>query len=442
MRRHLSTRGGGRLSAYLLSSLIIGGGLVCGGAAGAFGLSRLQTEPEKALALWPWRAGPHLNLSEAALKAQDESGTLDQAKRALEQAPLSARAYSIVGQAAAASGDGAHADALMAAAARRALRDAPSQTWIFARALERSDFPEALSAYDALMRRRPDLAERLSPPVFAAADALEEARAVLARRLALAPTWRSSFLAAYSRASTRPAAIHALLAALRTTAAPPTDPEMRVYIDRLLRDGSYVAAYVAWAGHHPTAAAAAGAGVSDGGFEQEGILLAPFGWNLTNGDGASAQRLPLPDGTGFGLQATVSGGLARRTIAEQMLVLPKGQYRLIGRAWLEDGNPDGRLVWTVRCQGGDARHLATLAVLAGTTGNWTRFETSVEVPGDCAAQRLRLEARPGVSLAQASMILDDIDLVRVRGGAHTGMQARDLPLAQDEASTRGAGSTR
>lgn len=442
MGRHLSTRGGGRLSARLLPALIIGGGLALGAAAGAFGLSRLQTEPETALAFWPWRAAPHLKLGEAALASQDEAGARAQAEQALEQAPLSARAYSLAGQAALVRGDAARADALMAAAARRSLRDAPSQTWIFARALERGDFPAALSAYDVLMRRRPDLAERLSPPVFAAADALEEARAALAARLALAPSWRSSFLAAYSRASTRPAAVHALLAALRTTGAPPSDAEMRAYIDRLLRDRAYVAAYVAWAGHHPEAAAAAGAGVADGGFEQEGVLLAPFGWTLTTGDGGSAQRLPLPDGPGFGLQATVSGGLARRTIAEQMLVLPRGEYRLIGRAWLEGGDPDGRLVWTVRCEGGDARLLATLAAPAGAAGAWTRFETAVEVPGDCAAQRLRLEARPGVSLAQASMILDDIDLVRSRGGAQTGMQAGASPPARDEASARGAGTTR
>ena len=439
MGRHLSTRSGGRLSARLLPALVVCGGLALTGAVGAFGLSRLQTTPETALALWPWRAGPHLHLGQAALATKDEAGALSQARQALEHDPLSVRAYSMLGQAAVVRGDTARADALMAAAARRSLRDAPSQTWIFARALERGDFPASLAAYDVLMRRRPDLAERLSPPVFAAADGLGEARAALAARLALNPGWRPSFLAAYSRASAQPAAIHALLSRLRTTAAPPTDAEMRVYLDRLLRDRAYVAAYVAWAGHQPGAAAEAGAGVSDASFEQEGLLLAPFGWTLTTGDGASAQRAPLPDSDGFGLQATVSGGLARRTIAEQMMVLPRGEYRLSGRVWLEGGDPDGRLVWTVQCEGGPRLLLASVEAPKGAAGAWTSFEAAVVVPGDCPAQRLRLEARPGASLAQVSMVFDDIDLVRSGGGARPDGAAASDPSVD---AGRGAGMTR
>lgn len=436
----ISTRRGGGLSA-LLPALIVCGGLALTGATAAFGLARLQTSSEASMAFWPWRAAPHLRLGGTALAANDGSGAAAQARQALEHAPLSARGFSLLGRAAIIQGDAARADALMAAASRRSLRDAPSQTWIFARALERGDFPAAMTAYDVLMRRRPDLAEHLSPPVFAAADGLDEARSALAKRLALDPVWRSSFLAAYSRASARPGAIHALLSTLRTTEAPPTDAETRVYIDRLLRDRAYVAAYVAWAGHQPGAAgdSGAGAGVSDGGFELDGQLLAPFGWTLMTGDGASAQRVALPDRDGFGLQASVSGGLARRTIAEQMMILPRGEYRLGGRAWLESGDPDGRLVWTVQCEGAPRRILASVEAPKGAPSAWTPFETTVVVPDDCPAQRLRLEARPGASLAPVSVVFDDIDIARPAAGAGPGGAA--APVKGDAAS-RGAGAMR
>ena len=432
-----STRRGGRQSALLLSA-VVGAGLALSGAVAAFGVSRLQTAPAASLAGWPWRAAPHLDRGEAALEAKNEAAAAAHARQALEYAPLSAKAVSLLGRTAIVQGDTARADGLMAAASRRSLRDAPSQTWIFARALERGDFPAALSAYDVLMRRRPDLAEPLSPPVFAAADGLDEARAALAARLALAPGWRSSFMAAYGRASARPAAVHALLSSLRATDAPPTDAEMRAYLDRLLRDRAYVAAYVAWAEHQPDAASGAGGGVSDGGFEIDGPRLAPFGWTLGIGDGASAQRVPSPDSEGFGLQAAVSGGLARRRIAEQMMILPRGGYRLSGRAWNESGDPDGRLVWTVQCEGGAGRLLASVEAPNGPVGRWTPFEAAVVVPQDCPAQRLRLEARPGSSLAPVFVVFDDIDITR----AEVGGRSAGAPLEEGDAARRGGGTMR
>lgn len=386
-------------------------GLALAGATTAFGLSRLDPRPERSLALWPHRAEPHLHLGQAALAGNDLATAVLQGRQALERDPLSARAFSLLGQTALRQGDVPGTDALMSAASRRSLRDAPSQAWIFARGLERGDFAGGLSAYDVLMRRRPDLGGALSPLVFAAADRQPKARAALAQRLALAPSWRPAFLAGYSRATTEPAAVHAVLVSLRTTAHPPTGPEMRVYLDRLLRDRSYVAAYVAWAQHQPKAAGLAGVGVQDGGFESD-PGLAPFGWQLSTADGASAERAALPSGVGFGLRAAVSGGLARRTIAEQMIVLPTGDHELRGRAWLENGDADGRLIWTVQCEGAPRRVLATVEPVVRSRERWTAFKSTVVVPADCPAQRLRLETRPGSSLAPVSIVFDDLEIRR------------------------------
>src|SRR5690606_32837603 len=89
-----------------------------------------------------------------------------EARRTLRTEPLSARAFSRLGQVAALKGDEAEADLMMAAAARRSLRDAPSQSWILARALERGDDRTAFAAFDVLMRRRSDLFAAFAPAVF------------------------------------------------------------------------------------------------------------------------------------------------------------------------------------------------------------------------------------------------------------------------------------
>ena len=389
------------------------GGLAVGAAAGAFGAARLaEDSPEASLRLWPWRGNPWLQRGDRMLEAQAPETAKAAARAALLQAPLSAKAYALIGRAYMLSGDAAGADAAMAAAARRSLRDAPSQTWIFARALEAGDFQAALEAYDVLMRRRPELAEPLSPPIYSAADQVTAARAALIERLRLAPPWRTAFLTGYSRNSAQPGAVHALLSALRSSDMPPTDAEVRPYLDRLLREKRYVSAYLAWAEHHPALVPASGA-VVDGGFGAEAPGMAPFAWTLSAGDGAAAQRAGAPDGQGLALQATASGGLARRMVAEQLLVLPSGDYQLTAKTWIETGDPQGRLTWTVRCENGAKTALATLPV-SGATGRWTPIRADLSVPADCPAQRLRLEARPGASLAPVSVYFDDMAVVSQR----------------------------
>ena len=177
--------------------LIVGAAVGLGVITAAFGLGRLwaQADPNRALRAWPWQAEAHLNLAADALGGAagpaDASLAEAHARDALEHAPLSVRAVSVLGQAAASKGELQHADALMQTAARRSLRDAPSQTWLFARAVDRQDYPAAMRSLDVLLRRRPELNETLFPVLFPLLDAAPGARAVLAERLALTPPWRS-----------------------------------------------------------------------------------------------------------------------------------------------------------------------------------------------------------------------------------------------------------
>lgn len=397
----------------LASFVVVSAVAALGAVTAAFGLGRIWADdrPRPALTVWPWQAEAHLGL--AANTLADEGGARDpslaqaQARQALRHDPLSARAFSVLGQAALLEGDGERADALMSAAARRSLRDAPSQTWLFARALDHGDYAGAMRSLDTLLRRRPELGETLSPVLFPVLDAAPAARAALADRLVLAPAWRSGMLARYSRTAASPAFVYDLHRALRESEAPPTDAEVSAYLDRLIRDRAYVAALVAWQQQRPQATTGL---LIDGGFEAADSLP-PFGWRLLAADGGAADIIRSPEGEGRALQATVLGGLKRQRVAEQLLVLTPGSYRLQGRLWRDGGGPDAPVVWTLRCENGPV--IESVASSPAPQGEPTVFSLAFETPQNCPAQRLALETRPGASLSALTVIYDDLKIEAV-----------------------------
>ena len=400
MRRSRSGRRQGRRISGL-AVLVCVGVVALGGSVLSEGLARLR--PRDRPALTADQSPPVWDAAAA------------EARRTLRTEPLSARAFSRLGQVAALKGDEAGADLMMAAAARRSLRDAPSQSWILARAFERGDDRAAFAAFDVLMRRRSDLFAAFAPAVFGELERRPQAVPALASRLALSPAWRPQFVTTYSRNAENPQNAYALLQALRAAEAPPTDAELQVYIDRLVKARSYVAAYVAWVQHQAAgdeATRSADGGVHDGGFEGP-PAVAPFGWTLRSGDGAAARRGLAADGSGGVLQASAVGGLSRRVVAEQMLVLAPGAYALTGRVWVRSGEPEGRFIWTVRCAGG--AELASRPEADAGRERWTPFAVALEIPSDCPAQVLSLEARPGASLAQAEVDYDQLAVARKAG---------------------------
>nr|WP_313633958.1 hypothetical protein [Brevundimonas naejangsanensis] len=371
------------------------GALALAGTTVALGLARLNAEEPPVL-------------SAQSGKGERTAAAAD-ARSVLLREPLSARAYSRLGQISVLDGDTGEADLLMQAAARRSLRDGPSQVWIFARALERGDHKAAAQAFDILMRRRPDLFDALAPAAMAALDQNPNARTAMAERLALEPAWRGRFLGAYVQKAATAQHAYDVLQQLRRAPASPSDAEMRSYIDRLLAERAYVAAYVAWAQHH-SLQDATDDGVSDGGFEEE-PALPPFGWTFKVGDGAAAQRGPATNGAGWVLQASVAGGLSRRTLAQQMMVLSPGVYQLSGRAWTRAGDAESRFVWSIRCVGGAER--ASMTEGRSSPGRWRTFVVDFEIPATgCDAQTLALQARPGASLAPAEVDYDQLVVAR------------------------------
>ena len=80
------------------------------------------------------------------------SSVEDLARRALLSDPLDSRALSLLGFVAERKGDLARAEALMSLAAARSWRNPAPHVWLFAQAIRRGKFEEALVQADGLLR--------------------------------------------------------------------------------------------------------------------------------------------------------------------------------------------------------------------------------------------------------------------------------------------------
>jgi hypothetical protein len=107
-------------------------------------------------------------------------------------------------------------------------------------------------------------------------------------------------------------------------------------------------------------------------------------------------------------------GYSAVRVAEQLMFLDPGRYRLSAEARAEAGDPAARLAWTVTCAPGDLRVLSVPAA-ARSAANWTRVSAEFTVPAGCAGQWLRIDSRPGERRAPTVAWFDRVTVTRVSG---------------------------
>ena len=96
-------------------------------------------------------------------------------------------------------------------------------------------------------------------------------------------------------------------------------------------------------------------------------------------------------------------------LAEQLMLLPPGAWRLTGEGMTEAGAAPARLSWRVSCaeQAGSA---FVEAPVSGESGGWRTFSANFDVPAQgCTAQSVRL-----VNAAQDSFATADGWVSRLR----------------------------
>jgi len=378
-----------------------------------------QSDPRLALAWEPSDAAARENLANqllAAVLATKHPATAEVAlltiravaTRALADGPLHEAALRDFGIAAYTSGDKATARAIMTRASLRGKRDIAAGGWWLQQALESGDVVGAVTRVDALLRSQPDLEPRLFP-VIAALVGVPAARSAWATRLAANPPWREAVLSDLAAKGPDTDATAALFLEFRARSSSPEDDELGALLTRIALAGGYDEARSMWVKLVPAGAASITAAPYDGAF-RKAPGPAPFNWHIYPLEGGAAQMETVP---GFGSVLSVSyPASAKPTVAEELLTLAPGAYRLSGK-WRVSKAAEGAVTaWTLTCAPngaplGEWRH----GVDAPTA--WSRFESGVVVPATCPAQWLRLSGRAGDGFGDVEVAFASLSITPV-----------------------------
>jgi hypothetical protein len=337
-----------------------------------------------------------------ALTDSEIRQAVDRSTGALRAAPASAIGLRILGQAYLLSGERDKAESLMLLAGKRNVRDADVQLWLFRDGLQARRYGDAYTRADLLMRRHGEMNQTIYPTLVAGFQD-PAARAALLALMRRGPSWREDF---FNAAAADPSGITQwLLANLAASPHPPTEREVGLVVQALAAQGKWSQVRSLWGQFGPRD----GALLTDGDFEKP-PREPPFGWTFLDSDGAVAAIERLENGRGRGLFTQFPSG-RKSGLAEALVVLPPGRYRMSGRGKV-DQLPSGALFqWSVACSD-NSQVLFQFAFTS--TGDWRKFEGEFETPAaGCEAQSVRLLGNGGQGYITASAWFDDIKLERV-----------------------------
>ncbi len=347
------------------------------------------SDPDGGLLLAPWEPVALDELAERQLTSSSEelSSVEDLARRALLSDPLDSRALSVLGLVAERKGDLARAEALMSLAAARSWRNPTPHVWLFAQAIRRGKFEEALVQADGLLRVNWRYGATIFP-VLTVFGTDPRGLAALEGVLAANPPWRRSFLneAVVNGANDR--LMTQLYQSLIRSSQPPTALEMKPYLDRLIQEGRFEEAYQDW--HATSSPAETPARYPYNGNFEAPLDGLPFNWVFDYVSGAEIQIAAAPDrGNSHALRVQFSGARATLGRVGQLLMLVPGSYRLELAVKASGLRTERGLVWQISCA--ESRMVLAETNLVTGTAPWTDLKVKFSVPSSgCNAQWLKL----------------------------------------------------
>lgn len=264
---------------------------------------------------------------------------------------------------------------------------------------------ELLAALDFILRRSEE-AKRAILPELARQLRTPPGRRTMAPILAGNPGWMRDF---YAVARTQPIAADAArdyLERVRRLRRSGGDRlERGLYVQALVNDGDYRRAREMWLEMQRPEARQANALLFDPTFSGA-RAEPPFIWTFADADVGRASPA-----RGY-LDIAYFGG-SSIALAEQIVALPPGGYRLAMRAKSESGITSGEIGWTIVCLPGE-REIARLP-LAGLNAEFRPLAATFSVPASgCSGQRLRLTANPGDIAATVEAQVAGLEIARAR----------------------------
>lgn len=297
---------------------------------------------------------------------------------------------------------------LFALIERMSRRDLLTQLALIEERVRRNDIAGALGHYDIALRTHPESADFLFP-VLVAATANDGIVGPLAALLRTDPPWRQPFLFALAQA---PPSGRNALRLVRVLAAAhlfPREDIMATLIDKVAAARDFDSARRLYSLARP---GNADAFVRNGGFSGA-APFSTFEWTMVGEGDLSADQINL-NGAGDGnvLEVRAARG-AGGIVAQQILVLAPGRYRISERSGPLSETRPVDLYWRVVCVNRANSVIAEIPIArAGAAG----AAASVwQVPAaDCAAQWLALAVRPGGASADAGAWVDAVAISRAQ----------------------------
>ncbi len=339
------------------------------------------------------------------------------ASGAIASAPLSSRALAILGAVEAQNGDVSAAERFMSAATARSLREKTAVAWLLNQHYQAADYGAALHFADALMRAAPQTADTIVPYLGRMAES-PKSSAKFTQLMLTNPPWRTNFFYHLSGNIADARTPLALLLALKKTANPPTQSELKAYSALLVQNKMYELAYNAWLQFLTPEQLAKAGFLFNGGFDFEPSSFA-FDWTPAHGKGLLIDRIGRTGTSGdMALMIEFGGARIDPVLLSQTLMLQPGDYLLEGK-YRGDLTSRRGLSWSVKCIGlPGAINAPTDARFASKQANWTAFTFTLSVPpSGCRAQLLQLQMNarsPSDTMATGRLYLDELKITKQR----------------------------
>lgn len=366
---------------------------------------------------------------------------VNQARRigrlSLEMEPLSARTLRVIGEAADRLGEIAAAEQLMQAAVRLSFRDFRANVWLANLEIGRGDYAQALSRIDAIVRTAHQ-GKAAALPALVEMAITPDASQALASLLVTNPSWRAWFLGAVPRSARDPRALTEFYLALMASKNPPTNAELKPYLDKLITQNLIEQAYYLWLRTMPEESLFQIGYLYNGDFDK-GPTNLPFDWVINPIAGATVRIAPLP---GRASERSLQIDFVQKRVpfrhVSKLVLLPPGRFRFAGQyRAIELVNRRG-MTWRLYCAE-NGNLLGETERVSGSTVDWKTIEMTFDVPETgCRAQRLQLELAARVEIEQevsGSIWFDNLQVTKVEAGAVTGSAESGARLPIPPAAT-------
>ena len=310
-----------------------------------------------------------------AVSPRSQAGALG----ALADYPIAEEPFLLAAVSALAAGDAARGEKLLLEARSRNPRSRMTRLLLLDRYLRNGRIEEASGEISGLTTLVPQTARVLVPELARMAMDPRTApamRTVLRRE----PGLLGAVLGRLAATKASPDAIIALAGPAAGQRS--SDPEawQSVLVRRLIDEGDLTRAYALWRTFTGIGGQGSAKGLYDGDFA--GLPgFAPFNWRLMAGSDGAAERAN-------GALQVVYYGRTAMMLAEQLLVLAPGRYRLSFEAEGDASGEGSRLVWSLACVGSQGTLLELPLTNVGTTPS--SFAAEADVPAGCRGQWLRL----------------------------------------------------